>query len=731
MNTKGYSNTVEGFYYPIRRAFVAKSIDSDFEDLMGRASNKSFNKDTVKGARGILCIMPLTEVFARHVRGVSQYAALATVVRNYDILYNLDTGGDANSPTSIASEGERTWKEGADYLKKLLSDVQGIGDKGSPLLSVIRGSYAKYQLGANPKTWVTQLSSFFASTSELDYDSIIKGFGVDSSDVDEYCTVAKLREANNEAILAQANANRPGILEKKSKIGKTLDKFGDILMAPIGKVDRFVIKKLFGACQVQIEKNGGAKVGTVENKTEAGKLLAEVIFNTQQNSFATERSAAMRSNNEIMKSVTMFSADGMNVIGQFIDAIGELAALKARARAGENLDSEIKAAGKRVRRSLGAIVASAVFMTAIAMLFNWLYHRYDEDDEAGDIAMDAVGNLGGNMIGGLVGLRDVYSYFVDGYEVNNYLYSALNDTLGAVQGITEMTGKIVTGAADKRIVAKNLRELLYAAGQLTGIPARNAYNLIYSMLGWDKNLRYNIDDLFYAQAYSTDLSRAVEREDEAAVANIAGLILGESVGGIKDKKVLEELNRLSLAGQKVLPRMVGDSFTYNDVEYEMTNKQQKRFKGICSQANDGVSALIALKQYSKADDEAKAKAIGYLYDTYYEFAKSDRTGETEKSKDELFLTAVDAQWLAIAVGVAGTLEADKDKNGKTVSGSRKKKVVDFVESLNISAAQKYMIMGYLGYSNTKGEAKVKAYINGLKLSKEEKAKLLKYSGYKK
>lgn len=40
-----------------------------------------------------------------------------------------------------------------------------------------------------------------------------------------------------------------------------------------------------------------------------------------------------------------------------------------------------------------------------------------------------------------------------------------------------------------------------------------------------------------------------------------------------------------------------------------------------------------------------------------------------------------------------------------------------------------MVMGYLGYTNARGEAQVKAYINCLRLTKDEKAKLLEYSGY--
>ena len=37
-------------------------------------------------------------------------------------------------------------------------------------------------------------------------------------------------------------------------------------MITFSNTDRLVITRLFGACQVQIEKKGGAKVGTKENK---------------------------------------------------------------------------------------------------------------------------------------------------------------------------------------------------------------------------------------------------------------------------------------------------------------------------------------------------------------------------------------------------------------------------------------------------------------------------------
>ena len=84
---------------------------------MNRVSNASFNKDTVQGAKGELFIEGLDEVLDRHIHGVSQYAGLATVIDQYDILYNLNMSEDANKPITVRTEGENTWAKGNDYFK--------------------------------------------------------------------------------------------------------------------------------------------------------------------------------------------------------------------------------------------------------------------------------------------------------------------------------------------------------------------------------------------------------------------------------------------------------------------------------------------------------------------------------------------------------------------------------------------------------------------------------------
>jgi hypothetical protein len=86
--------------------------------------------------------------------------------------------------------------------------------------------------------------------------------------------------------------------------------------------------------------------------------------------------------------------------------------------------------------------------------------------------------------------------------------------------------------------------------------------------------------------------------------------------------------------------------------------------------------------------------------------------------------------LALIVATAREIKADVNEAGKAISGTRLAKIEAYIEKLNLKAAQKYMIMGYLGYKNKNGEDKVRAYVGGLsKLSKAEKEALMGYAGY--
>lgn len=710
----GYSNVQEGYYYPIRRGYVASNVDSfnaQFE--IDRVSNASFNKDTVKGAKGELYIEPVTRVFERHVRGIAQYAGLSTFIDNYNMLYNIDIGDNPNNVNNIRKTAEEVWKNNSQYIIKMLSDAQGIRklDVGDKIIQRIRGAYVKFALGANPKVWLTQTTSLLAATSVLDVKNVVKGLSVKGADVDTYCDLAEIRNHDNTIALAQ------GVIDSIGKVG-------DFLMKPIGMVDRWVVKKLFGACQYQIQQNGGAKVGTVENKKAAGELLTRVILQTQQNSMVTERSSAMRSNSEVARTLTMFTSDAMKVIGRVVDAIGEYTVLK-KDKAGSD---KMKAARRKTVKAVGALVSTSVFMALIAQAFKTLYNKDDEDE---NIAENMAVDMLGNMLGGLPLIKDVYARLMEGYEVSNYAYSTINNLLDSSNNIFQAASDWISGDVDSKQTARNIKNMIYAAGQLLGIPVRNIYNVFDGLISrFSASSAYKLDDLFYNQSYSSDLRKAIEEDDDEMASTIIGLMLNENIGDVTNENVRIEIDRLVKSGHDVIPRSAPNAITYEGEEFTLTAAQKRDFKQVYSEANNELASLVRLSAYRSASDDVKAKAVDIVYEMYYDLAVEDLIGEDLETKTVLFSKAFDIGKLALIVAQARLLTADKDDSGRSINGTKKAKIQSYINSLNLSAAEKYMIMGYLGYSNTYGEAQVQRYLRGIRgLTSTERQLLLEYSGY--
>lgn len=732
----GFTNATEDYYYPIRRGNIAKNVDSaEMQQELDRISNASFNKDTVRGAKQELFIESADAVFNRHVRGVVQYAYISPAIETYNKLYNLDIAGTPNKPVSVSTESANVWKQGNDYFKKLITDIQGISpvsSEGRAVLSFIRGSYAKFQLGANPKVWVTQLSSLFASSSLLDASSITRGMTVSAKDVDTYCPLAKLRAQDNTAAMAQ------GVLDKVGRIS-------NVLMAPIGKMDRFVVRRLFGACQVQVQKDGGAKIGTEANKIEAGKLLKRVILETQQNSLATERSAAMRSGNEIMRTLTMFSADSMKVIGRVIDSVGELSALKARLRtttdaeSRSTLQTQIKTARRNVRKSLTALATSALFMVAIAQLFNWLYNKDKDDDETA--AQQVLVDFAGNLLGGLPLVRDIYSRIAEGYSVDNYAYSALNDLLDSAVNLFDTVGSLVSGDESNSKLTARTKNLLYALGQLTGIPTRNLYNVFYGLTKRiSPTTAYKIDEAFYAKNYVTDLNKAIESDDTDMISMLTSMIFGERMGNTTmGDAVRNKFVDLYSKGYSVLPRSIGDTITYGGVEIPLTDEEYSRFRAIYAQSMKDIEKMVNSGTFSVLSEEMQAKAIKQVYDAYYYDALSDLVGVDERTTVGELSEWIDMSRLSVAFAGLSDIESDKNSKGETIAGSKKKNTVRYLLGQTLLDGERLLILCYRGYSIQDGDYKgytakrakriLLQYILKLNGTQAEKAALAEKCGF--
>ena len=749
MERLGFSNTIEGYYYPIVRAMIAKNIDT--KGMWGeidRASNISANKDTVKGAKGALWIESADTVFNRHIDAVARYAELSPVIDSINKIFNLDVSGNKNRPRSVRTATFNAWQTdkifggavadgqkhgGEAYLKELLADVQGIGKDvgiGDTVVNGIRGRFAIAALSANPKVLATQFSSVFASTSIISMKDITAGsklaFAKNAdADVDKYCSVAKLRNYDSSAAKAQ------GVIDNISSVGENL-------MAGVGFMDRQVVKTVWGGAQANIERTMGLKIGTEENKIEAGKLLERIIFETQQNSVATEKSSAMRSKSAFMKTLTMFTSDATKNIGRVIDGLGRVAALKQRIKTAKaaadgdtvsKLQAELEEATPQARAAIGALAINAVYMTLIARLFSHLYAK--EDEEEGWKPLVFISDTFGNMLGGLPVFSDLYDFFTNGYEISDSVYDTINDVLVGTKKVANVAAGVMDGTATSADVNSAAMSFTQNLCTVLGLPMRNARNLVMGLIRrFSPNTAYKMEMLTKNKNLASDFEAAVEAGDDSKASMILGLLLEDRLGEDAEQTVGDadpyksEILRMSKAGYNVLPRTIGDSVTIAGEEVIMYPEEQAALRARYSEAVGVIESLVGSSAYASLSDEQRESAVRFVYDVYYDQGIYELYGYERNMKRRVFSKVISAEKLALANAVTAGLESDyEDEKGKAVSedkwaairgttakvnysavsGSKRKKVIVEINKLPLTTAEKLLIIAYKGYTIKDGD----------------------------
>lgn len=180
-------------------------------------------------------------------------------------------------------------------------------------------------------------------------------------------------------------------------------------------------------------------------------------------------------------------------------------------------------------------------------------------------------------------------------------------------------------------------------------------------------------------------------------------------------------------------------FEKKDVEYEtdslkeikkikelnMTNTQIAEYvaqKKIISsiKSNEDLTSSKKKKEISEYLINAKLndKQLAYLYDKYY---------SSEKVLDSLLSANIPIKEFIKFNSQEFT--TDYYDNGKAITNSRKDKVINYVNNLNLTIPQKAMLIkleysSYTGYDN-----QIVNYINNMKYSKFEKASILKSFGF--
>ena len=623
---------------------------------------------------------------------------------------------------------------GTDYIQNLMLDIMGRKKRASWMerrAAGLRSGYVSFALGGNIKTIATQFSSLAASTSIVKPLNHIAGLTSWRGGMDDYSVVAKLRNSDYTIL-------------KSTALTDKVNRFAAFFTLGMSLTDRLVVYRTWNALQVQVSQKGGPKLGTEENRRAAGKLLDEVILKTQQNTFASRKTEAARGGNLISKTFVMFRSDAITTHGRVVDAWGETNYLIGKKRSADKSEAEalkkkIAKSTKELHRSIGAVVGGAAYLVVVSEIAKQFYGKLDDEEERGERWLRRAGEFALNLLGGMPLISNALEAAFSNYGVESLEFSAINDLLEASRDIIDLTDKIIQGKITEKDINRGWERVIYTVSQLGGIPLRNLKNLSYGITRLiSPETAYKWDSALYSQTYGKDLADALEKEDYQMAEVILETAFGEKMGSGLSDDAIKVLSRLAKNGENVIPSAVSDKITIDGEERELTGEELKAVREKYGEAVEQINKIIQTDVFRGFDDEMKADAVRKIYNLYKNLAYDGAVGSKKDEEAYLLSKVVDADVLCLNE-ILSIYTSDVDENGKTVSGSKRGKVIAAIADMDISDEEKLLLIATQGYAlkddDIYGMSKEKAdellfdYIASLDLSDEERLALYKYAGY--
>ena len=556
---------------------------------------------------------------------------------------------------------------------------------------------------------VSQTASYPGAAQVVGWDGLAVGLNlfhkVDEKLIEKYTPLLWYRSqgySTQELGDAKAAANKT--LGQKALSSKWLNW--------IQGMDRATVKRLWAAAEYRVTKDTGMKPGS-KAQIDAGtdpyyKAVAEVfnraVYDTQPNYTNMERAQILRSNDELTKFLTMYKTVPLQYYGMMYEAMGRL-------RAAQNgTEAEQKAARKYAADTVSGLIAANTLYVAVKAAFKGLRRKDDDyrDDEGELTAGSVTKQLGKDLLettaGSIIGGAEAYS-IIDGWIHGKAFNVPEISSLSFVGDLINAFGNIFKAidADDPRKTAGAVKTAAETLATGTGMPVKNAETYLTALIGWKwPKVAMEYNNLFGGIDKSD-----IKKLDDDTVGMAANIIMRNRTGVQLDRAATDELSRLYKAGYNTaIPTEIPESFSYggNEVKIKDRGAYGDTWGGV---VGDNLEELLTSDSYEKANDKTKAAMVNHLYqyatvqarmgaDPEYSAEGNSTYGWTVKA-DEAVEAGID---LSDAIGALVTMNgmtADKEA-GRTVV-SKKSKVVDYIDGLDLDEEQKDLLYEMAGYTS--------------------------------
>ena len=539
MKLVGFQRATVKEYYPL--AVNKSQLASEIEGLKHDATieGRGFLKERVKSTLPIL-LEECSSVVQRSLRDTAAYAGLAAPIRDANRILNADVElRDGVKKLKSGVIKEHWGQDAANYIDYLLTDLQSTrrkrADGISRTLGKMRSNYAGSVLTLNPGVAIAQAASLPTAAAVLGADTMaaVVPFVKNFSAKQRAALEAEIAEHGDALLQYRMRGSKRGELASIGVEQTFMDKLPKKLTGWINGMDEITVAALWEGAKRYVEKHpemlnegnlspadglpsqstpdgvASSPEGGAKNSVRAdaaywaavNRVYQRVIEETQPNYTVMQRAGIQRSDNEVTKTLTMFTTQRFQNYGILADAVGDYRAQAARYKAEASAENKAELQRAQTRAASSQVVQTAVF-ALMKIGADFLLHRWDrEQDENGDVTAASVWkrfmelfteSAAGNFLFGSE-LYSAVANYVNGtdYDVLSAAnITAANELLAAGQKVFTLTRKDTSDMDEEELEAYHRKLVKAWSGlvengfEVMGIPAGNARKLLQAVAGY-------------------------------------------------------------------------------------------------------------------------------------------------------------------------------------------------------------------------------------------------------
>ncbi len=582
-------------YFPIHTDsnYLAKGKEGKGSRAVN-LENSGFMQDRVKSTKPIY-LEDITNVVNDSISGTGTYVGFLIPQYNYNRILGYTTEGyKTNIKTALDM---RLGQQATDYLANLEKDLFGgrNGEGKSKFMSKMRGKVAQGALTLNIPVTAGQAASYFTAAPTVGWKNLAKAFAkggkhglvISSADrelINKYSPLLWYRNLGNVSQDIHDAKNADGVYNKIN------DKTNGYLFGWIQKADVATVGRLWYAAQYYVSDNfKDLEKGSDEYYKQTAKVFNKIVEETQPNYTVMQRPGVLRSNNEIIKSFTMFSTQRMQNYNILFDSIATARRYRQDFKNGLNgvTAEDVKLANRTARRAVTSqIVSAAVLGTmktaAALMLLQWKNFGDDEDEfRKKNVLKYGLDQFYSNVAGTIVGGTDLYSFVSS--IINDDAYYGIS--LTGFDAVTDFVSEIEDYASKVKngeVSAKDNGKLIKNFSTFMGIPYAQAKKIYEGTTGWTK---YTVSKL---QGENRDLTEFAQTNEVTMTNSVKKIIKQTDF----DKKTFDKI----LKQQEESVKIKNPEYSKKEVDKTTRSRMRSRF-------------TKELKEKYKANEMSKAEVI--------------------------------------------------------------------------------------------------------------------------